>query len=148
MNNVKAVFFDIGDTLAVARPGTTQRLELDPLPGARDVLRRLNAAGLRLGVISNTGSETVESMHEALDAAGLYEFFEPQLLIYSSVVHLKKDSPEIFRLACGRVGFGDEPRRCMFVGESPRERNFAAQAGLHVAETPAKAATALIGEGV
>jgi bacterial leucyl aminopeptidase len=145
MKAVKVVFFDIGDTLAVARPGSP--LELDPLPGAADVLRRLSVAGLRLGIISNTGSETVETMRRALVGAGLYEFFEPQLLIYSSVVQLKKDSPEIFKLSCGRAGFGNEPQRCMFVGESPAERSFAAQAGLRVAESPTKAVTALMGEG-
>ena len=146
MKAVKVVFFDIGDTLAVVNPSSTQRLELVPLPGASDALRSLAGVGLRLGIISNTGNETVETMRRALDGAGLYEFFEPQLLIYSSVVNLKKDSPEIFRLACRQAGFGDAPQRCLFVGESSAERAFAVVAGLHVAESPAKAVTALTSE--
>ena len=51
MKAVKVVFFDIGDTLAVVNPSSTQRLELVPLPGASDALRSLTAVGLRLGMI-------------------------------------------------------------------------------------------------
>jgi hypothetical protein len=43
---------------------------------------------MRLGIISNTGQETTETMQRVLTDAGLYPFFvsEPRLLIYSSVV--------------------------------------------------------------
>ena len=41
MKAVKVVFFDIGDTLAVVNPSSTQRLELVPLPGASDALAQL-----------------------------------------------------------------------------------------------------------
>ena len=85
-------------------------------------------------------------MRRALDGAGLYEFFEPQLLIYSSVVNLKKDSPKIFRLACRQAGFGDAPQRCLFVGESSAERAFALWQASTSRRIPAKAVTALTSE--
>ena len=72
---------------------------------------------------------------QALAAAGLFQFLEPVLLIYSSEVHLTKDSPQIFRLACQRAE--REPRHCMFVGEDESERAFASLAGLQVAASPA-----------
>jgi FMN phosphatase YigB (HAD superfamily) len=145
--DVDVVFFDIGQTLATARLTPERRLAaLEPLPGVLQDLARLQDAGLRLGIISNTGEETAQTMRRALVEAGLFRFFEnePQLLIYSSEVHLLKDSPEIFRLACRRADREAEPRRCMFVGEDADEREFATAAGLQVSVSPAAAVQALL----
>jgi FMN phosphatase YigB (HAD superfamily) len=103
---VRVIFFDIGDTLAKPRFAAGRLASLEPLPGVLDVLGRLQAARFRLGVISNTGTETSESMRKALEKGGLYRFFEaePELLVYSSVVGTTKDSPEIFRQACAAAG--------------------------------------------
>ena len=72
MIEISVIFFDIGDTLATVNPDVTDRLELLPLPGAAEALRRLSTVGLRLGVISNTGAETSQTMRRALQGAGLY----------------------------------------------------------------------------
>ena len=144
MFQIGIIFFDIGDTLAVVNPDVADRLDLLPLPGAVEALRRLSEAGLRLGVISNTGDETSQTMRRALQGAGLYAFLEPRLLIYSSEVGLTKNSPEIFRLACARAESQAEPERCLFVGEDAAERAFAVSVGLQVAESPAKAVEAAI----
>jgi leucyl aminopeptidase len=140
MKEAKVIFFDIGDTLATASQDAAGRLVLNVLPGVPDILDRLQRAGLRLGLISNTGTETTETMRRALTDADLYSYFEaePQLMIFSSVVNMKKDSPEIFRLACERAGYADSPEHCVFVGESASERAFALEAGLRVAATPAE----------
>ena len=105
MADVRVIFFDIGDTLAAA-DFATGRLVLRPLPGVLQVLRRLQDSALRLGLISHTDGETTETMRRALTDAQLYPLFaaEPQLLIYSSEVHMRKDSPRIFQLACERAG--------------------------------------------
>jgi FMN phosphatase YigB (HAD superfamily) len=137
MSSIEVIFFDIGDTLAVARLNNAGRLvSLEPLPGVLDKLRRLQDAGYRLGIISNTGEETTATMRQALTMAGFYRFFEadPALLIYSSEVHLTKNSPQIFRLACERAKV--PPEQCMFVGEDERERDCAIEAGLQVAASP------------
>src|SRR5262249_14405231 len=91
-----------------------------------------------LGLISNTGEETGATIRKALTEAGLFSFFagEPELLIYSSEVHMEKDSPEIFRLACRRAGLDARPERCLFVGDDERERQFASEAGMQVAGGP------------
>jgi bacterial leucyl aminopeptidase len=134
MSNIQVIFFDIGNTLAVARVNSAGRLvSLEPLPGAIDALRRFKHAGYRLGIISNTGDETSATLQKVMTAGGLYSFFEPapELLIYSSDVHLTKNSPEIFLLASERAAA--PPAHCLFVGEDQRERDFAAEAGLRVA---------------
>jgi bacterial leucyl aminopeptidase len=142
---VRVVLFDIGDTLAKPRFVAGRLASLEPLPGVLEVLGRLQTAGFRLGVISNTGAETRESMRKALEEGGLYRFFEaePELLVYSSVVGTTKDSPEIFRRACTAAGLGGEPERCLYVGEDEAERGVAASAHLRVAASVAEVAEAL-----
>ena len=146
MADVRVIFFDIGDTLAAA-DFATGRLVLRPLPGVLQVLRRLQDSALRLGLISHTDGETTETMRRALTDAQLYSLFaaEPQLLIYSAEVHMRKDSPRIFQLACERVGLKAEPGRCLFVGENPSERGFASEAGLKVAASPKEVEASLGG---
>jgi phosphoglycolate phosphatase-like HAD superfamily hydrolase len=132
----RVVFADIGDILgqpvfSTVPPPQLERLDVFPFVGI--VLRALKADGLRLGVISNTGDEPKARMDAVLKAAGLFDLFEPELLIYSSDVGLTKNSPEIFQLAAERAGLAANPDACLFVGENPRERSFAAQAGFRVA---------------
>jgi FMN phosphatase YigB (HAD superfamily) len=145
LTEVQVVFFDIGDTLARPRIAGGRLASLEPLPGVINALDRLRAAGFRLGIISNTGAETRESMRRALEEGGLYRFFEaePELLIYSSVVGRTKDSPEIFRQACTAAGLGGEPEHCLYVGEDEDERGVAVSANLRVAASVADVAEAL-----
>ena len=146
LTGAQVVFFDIGETLATPHFNAAGRLaSLEPLPGVSQALARLRDAGLRLGIISNTGEETSAALRQVLTDAGLYVFFapEPGLLIYSAEVHMTKDSPAIFRLACDRAGHRHDPGRCLFVGENPDERDVASEAGLPVASSPAEVAAAL-----
>jgi hypothetical protein len=126
------VFCDIGNVLGVPR-FSPPPAELRKFPFVEEALGRLRDEGVRLGVISDTGDETAETINEILEKSGILQFFEPELLIYSSVVDMTKDSPEIFQFAAGQAGHSDNPEQCLFVGEDPRERSFAAQAGLRVA---------------
>lgn len=64
-------------------------------PGA---LARLRAAGIRLGVVSNSDGRA----DEALVAAGLRDYFE--LVIDSHLVGCEKPDPRIFHLALDRMG--------------------------------------------
>ncbi|MDQ3802364.1 MAG: HAD family hydrolase [Acidobacteriota bacterium] len=131
-NGPAVVFCDIGNILGVPRfspPPPT----LEVFSFVEGALTELRDKGVRLGVISNTGDETAETMDEILKKSGILDYFEPNLLIYSSVVGKTKDSPEIFELAAEAAGLADHPERCLFVGEDPRERSFAAQAGFGVA---------------
>jgi bacterial leucyl aminopeptidase len=132
------VFFDIGDTLGTAKIShSAARLEgIDIYPYIPNILQQLKDRSFKIGIISNTGNETVDSMNRVLEAAGIYSFFDPNLLIYSSVVGVSKPSPEIFRLAAQTAGYATEPQHCLFVGEDSKERKVARNVGLQVVPHP------------
>lgn len=127
------VFCDIGDILGVVTPPPPPLERLDVFPFVAESLEKLCANGNRLGIISNTGEQTAASLNKVLRDVGVLNYFEKDLLIYSSVVKLTKDSPDIFRLAAKKAGLADKPEMCLFVGEDPRERSYAAQVGFRVA---------------
>ena len=131
-DGLSVVFCDIGNILGVPRFSPPPPA-LEIFSFVKDALTELREKGVRLGVISDTGDETAETIDEILEKSGILDFFEPKLRIYSSVVGETKDSPDIFQLAAEKAGLGDQPQRCLFVGENPRERSFAAQAGFDVA---------------
>lgn len=140
MNKTTAqvVFFDIGDTLGTPRLSPhPYRLEgLDIYPYIPNVLQQLKDNRLKIGIISNTANETESDMKRVLQEAGIYSFFEPSLLIYSSVVGVSKPSPEIFRLAAQQAGYATSPEHCIFVGEDSKERQSAVEVGLRVVPHP------------
>lgn len=136
--SVGSIFFDIGDTLATANitSGGT-RLILTVLPGVISVLTKLQNNSIPLGIISHTPDNFTQAMMErSLNDAGLFDFFSPELLIYSSVVGQKKDSVMIFCFAADRAGFPHDRNKCVFVGENAVERNFAKVADFRVFEKP------------
>lgn len=132
------VFFDIGDTLGTPRisPPPSRLERLDIYPHIPNILQQLKDNGLKIGIISNTGNETEDDMKRMLEEARLYSFFEPNLLIYSSVVGISKPSPEIFRLAAERAGHATELKNCLFVGEDSKERKAAHDVGWQVVPHP------------
>ena len=129
-----ALFFDIGDTLATPRLTSTGALAaLDPFPFVPEILTRLKPLG-RLGLISNTGSETMQSLQSLLIASALMPFFDPALLLFSSVEGKDKSQRAFFELAVQRAGL--LPSRCVFIGEDAAERAVARSAGLVVSFHP------------
>jgi HAD superfamily hydrolase (TIGR01509 family) len=72
-------------------------------------LRRLRAAGLRLGVVSNSDGR----VEEALAASGLRDCFD--VVIDSSLVGVEKPDPAIFRAALDALGIG--PEEALYVGD-------------------------------
>jgi leucyl aminopeptidase len=135
-----AVFYDLGDTLVipvVTESGVLQTLTVLPLvPEALTRMRSMatDAIPIRLGVISNTGDEKPERMRQLLVQSGLFELFDPELLLFSSAEHMDKTKPDFFRLAAARAGL--DPASCLFVGESEAERKVAGQGGLRVSFHP------------
>lgn len=123
-------FFDIGNTLAsVTISPSGDRIEkLTVYPDVPGVLGELRDHGARLGIISNPGPIPAEDVNRALEAAGLWDFLESELVIYGP-----KDSPRIFEQAATEAG---APDHLLFVGEDPGERAQALQAGFLVAPHP------------
>jgi FMN phosphatase YigB (HAD superfamily) len=95
---------------------------------------KVGEATLHLGVISNTGSETLATMCSLMAKANLLDVFDPELLIFSSTEGIDKSQPQLFRLAAKRAGV--PPERCVYVGESDAERKVAASAKLRTSYHP------------
>uniref|UniRef100_UPI00286EAA6C HAD family hydrolase n=1 Tax=Chamaesiphon sp. VAR_48_metabat_403 TaxID=2964700 RepID=UPI00286EAA6C len=86
--NKTSVFFDIGDTLGTPRIShpALQLEGIDIYAYIPNILQQLKDNNFKIGIISNTGNETAASMKIVLERAAIYNFFDPNLLIYSSVV--------------------------------------------------------------
>jgi len=96
-------------------------------PDAGELLRRLRAAGIRIGVLSNTmWPRDVHQQFFVRD--GIHELIDGA--VYSSEIDWTKPHPEAFRAAMAAVGAGD-PAACVFVGDRPYDDVYGAkQAGL------------------
>jgi len=75
----------------------------------RSALGRLRAAGLLLGVVSNSEGR----VEEALVAAGLRQFFD--VVVDSAVVGIEKPDPRIFQAALQALGVS--PDETLFIGD-------------------------------
>jgi putative hydrolase of the HAD superfamily len=94
---------------------TLQRLHEDwhlwcrTAPGTLESLDRLRAAGIRLGVVSNSDGR----VEEALTAAGIRDRFE--VVLDSALVGVEKPDPAIFRAALTVLGVA--PEETLYVGD-------------------------------
>lgn len=143
---VHAVFFDLGDTLGEATVGGNppRLVHFDPFPSAPEVLSRLQARGLRCGVISNTGDMRGADVEAVLAPTGLLDRIDPALRFYSADEGVTKGSREIFDRAAARAGVGDAG--CVFVGEDSAERSVAITAGWRVCPHPSLVFEVIDGE--
>jgi hypothetical protein len=142
---VCVIFFDIGETLGQVSMNPDGRpLRLSLYPYVTPILTSLRDAGLRLGVISNTGDRPREEIDALLRDARIYGLLEQELLLYSSVLGIEKNSPEIF-LRAAQIAQQSAPD-CMFVGESSAERTHASTARMQVCPHPLLIDEALRGE--
>jgi HAD superfamily hydrolase (TIGR01509 family) len=77
--------------------------------GSAESLARLRAAGLRLGVVSNSDGR----VEEALQVAGLRQYFD--VVIDSALVGFEKPDPRIFQAALARLGVA--PEEALYIGD-------------------------------
>lgn len=81
-------------------------------PGLADALDRARAAGIRVGIVSNSEGR----LHEVIAHVGLADRFET--IVDSGNEGVSKPDPEIFRRALARLG-GIAPERAMYAGDIP-----------------------------
>ena len=84
-----------------------------PFQGARELLERLDAAGIRLALVSN-GPDDMQKA--ALHALGLARFFRVVLVSGDRDVAARKPAPRIFSLVC--AGLQTVPEETLMVGDN------------------------------
>lgn len=102
---MKAVIFDLGDTLVSQESGLA-------LPFAVEVLEELRGK-YKLGLVCNTRSDmTVEGVRGILGEAGIPDVFD--VVVVSGELGVSKPDPGIFGVAL--EGLGVEPGEAVMVG--------------------------------
>lgn len=98
------------------------RLEIPLLPGAREAVERLAAAGLAQAIVTS-GDRT--RVHGELERHGLARYFP--VMVCGSDGLAKKPHPEALLLALQQMGI--PPARAVYVGDSPEDIDMARNAG-------------------
>ena len=131
-----AVLFDRDGTLVEDIPYNGDGRLVAPMPGAREALDRLRAAGLRLGVVTNQ-SGLARGRFTAEQMAGVHRRIEELLGPFGTwqvCPHddragcpCRKPAPGLVRAAA--TALGTVPERCVVVGDIGRDMAAAAAAG-------------------
>lgn len=93
-------------------------------PGVDDLLARLDARGVRWGVVSNKASALVARVLAKLDYAG-----RAAAVVGGDTLAQRKPDPAPILHACTLAGTA--PARCVFVGDDPRDIEAGRAAGLY-----------------
>ena len=110
---IEVIFFDIGDTLVKRGPDRS----FVWIDGAQEAIAVLQQAGVRVGLMSNTGDLTREVLFEKLMPADFDPGrFEAPLILLSSEVGIEKPAAGIYRRAIEVAAV--EPGATMFLAET------------------------------
>ncbi len=118
LDNVRVVLAKLGvdanhaEAVAGLRREHTRSV-LMPREGAVETLEELDRRGFRRGLISVCSSDVEEVWDETPLAQHLDD------VVLSCVVGLRKPDPQIYLLACERLGV--EPHECLFVGDGAND---------------------------
>jgi HAD superfamily hydrolase (TIGR01509 family) len=96
-----------------------------PFPGARDLLDRMRADGLRLVVATSASDEELDGLLRALGAEWLHE-----KATSSSDAERSKPDPDIVHVAIGKANAN--PRDCVMIGDTPYDVEAATRAGVSI----------------
>jgi HAD superfamily hydrolase (TIGR01509 family) len=99
------------------------------LPGAREALTRLRAAGLRRGLVTSGDGVRVGRELQSLDVAPFFE-----AVVCAEDIQHRKPHPEGLLLALDRLGV--PPGAAAYVGDSPEDVEMARAAGVFAVGIP------------
>jgi len=96
-----------------------------PFPGAVELLAELRGLGVKVGVVTSKRQGMATRTLERCGLGGAYD-----VLVGADAVERPKPDPEPVRVARARLGLdGDDPRRTLFVGDSPFDLKSGRDAG-------------------
>lgn len=93
-----------------------------PLPGAREALERLDAAGITWAIATSSRAEQVRASVAALDLG------RPPRIVDGSAVEQAKPAPDLLLHAARQLDV--RPERCWYVGDSTWDMQAAVAAGM------------------
>ena len=102
----------LAEQLLELRRVAARRL-LEPRRGVVETLRALRDRGIKVGLITVCSEDTVDVWPES-PFAGLFD-----AEVFSCSVELRKPDPQIYRLACDKLGI--EPADAIFVGDGAND---------------------------
>jgi HAD superfamily hydrolase (TIGR01549 family) len=101
--NVRAILFDIGDTLLVeareVKDSTGVTLQADLWPGMADAARQLKARGYPIGIVADAYARSAQNVLRQHHLEGVFD-----VLALSETVGTWKPDPRIFRHALDALG--------------------------------------------
>jgi HAD superfamily hydrolase (TIGR01662 family) len=138
-----AVLFDRDGTLVHDVPYNGDPARVEPMPGAADALRRLRAAGIRLGVVTNqsgmgTGRLTpgqVAAVNGRVEALlGPFDAWHVCPHAPDAGCDCRKPAPGLVTAAAAALG--TVPERCVVIGDIGADMEAAAAAGARAVLVP------------
>ncbi len=133
-----AVLFDRDDTLIADVPYNGDPDAVEPVPGAREELQHLRAAGLKIGVVTNQsgvarGYITTAQMRAVNqrvdDLLGPFDTWQVCPHEPADFCSCRKPLPGLVRAAALELGIA--PQRCVVIGDIGSDMEAAAAAGAH-----------------
>ncbi len=111
---IKAIFFDLGDTIIIEEDQDKRLWEADlrKLPYVDDVLAELKRRNYMIGLITNTTTSKEIHVRAALRKLNIEHYFD--VVITSVDVGVEKPNEEIFINALGRINV--KPWEAVMVG--------------------------------
>lgn len=111
---IKAVFFDLGDTLIceeVVGKMSLREAKLEKVPYVDHVLEKLREK-YKLGLITNTTTSRDEDVRYALQKIGIEKYFD--VILTSVDANSRKPDEKIFQIALNAIGVN--PEEAVMVG--------------------------------
>jgi len=112
---IKAIFFDLGDTIIKEKDLSIPLVDYSPIekiPGIEELLKTLKSR-YKMGIISNTISARAKEVWDALKELGLDGYFD--LVLTSVDVGYEKPDLRIFREALSH--FSVSPQEAVMIGD-------------------------------
>ena len=99
------------------------RKKVQPIPGARELLERVSAAGIKVAIASSSQKDDLAVMKRLLDIEDLVD-----VQTSADDTERSKPHPDIFSVALEKLSL--KPAQCLALGDTPYDAESAGKAGI------------------